>query len=559
MTKNDIQPERWDVYVSCSDADQDWVQDWLSPRLTRAGLRVQVNYRLRPGKARVRNISEAIAHSQCTLVVLTPEWVASEWQDFEGSLAILDDLAARKGQVIPLILGECEVPKHLAFRQSVNFRQKNKWESQCRWLILAILELVAVPFPLGPGHSARTWLPWRNWLWRYRRRLLLGLAASVCAVLAILIVFGIPPFHSQPGWKRLSLQAQGVWRLARFGDVLLAATSTTSGCNTEDTGLWRSTDQGNNWDPVPMPWLKISSTSGCQLAAIYKFAAVPGYLYAVTTNVGLLKGNSAGDDWKPVQAPELPLDLFSIAALDGGPETIFVTGQTEGLFRRVAPDQEWTRLDGGKTCRDNGEWSSLPLGAARKAHVLTNKGLVFVASPQVNYDAPAILETAGIYVSQDRGNCWQRIHNADGRWMYTTLAATPQAPDQLFFAAIERDQWDVFNPAHQIVEQINWRTKGATTLWDVKDIQFGWQLNLYVDPQGKSWYLATGVGQVVTGPTGQARATFLGSGLGLVACRLWRPCYADLAEDYESDIPLLLADEGIYQRSQVPWIRTIFP
>jgi hypothetical protein len=353
----------------------------------------------------------------------------------------------------------------------------------------------------------------------------------------------------------------GAWRMARFGNVLLVATRTISGCDAKDTGLWRSTDNGASWDAVPMDVLKIS-TSGCDLAAIYKFAAAPDApqaIYAPTTNVGLLKGNLDGTRWEKVSSQALPPDLFSVAVLADEPETVFVSGATHGVYRRRAGEADWTRLDGQPTCAPSGDLQSLPTAVAQKAHLASNGKLVYVAGPQLNFNPPAILPGSGIYMSADGGNCWQQLHDADKRWMYVALATNPNLPDDVFFSAVERDAWNPFNPPHHIVGKLNRASSGLMTLWDEKSMLYGVPLNLFIEPQGKSWYLSNGIGQLIRGSTTETTSELIGSALGFGACRFLYPCFSDVASDAQSEVPLLLADKSVYRWTNVSWLKALFP
>ena len=74
------QPEYlYDVFISCSQAEREWVDEWLLPRLEQAGLRVAVDYRdFIVGMPRIDNIERAVNHSRHTIVVLTTNWLDSE-------------------------------------------------------------------------------------------------------------------------------------------------------------------------------------------------------------------------------------------------------------------------------------------------------------------------------------------------------------------------------------------------------------------------------------------------------------------------------------------------
>ena len=76
---------RYDAFISRSKQDAEWVSSRLLPRLERDGLRVCVDVRdFEVGVPTVLNTENAIKRSRKTLLVLTPDWVTSEWAEFEA-------------------------------------------------------------------------------------------------------------------------------------------------------------------------------------------------------------------------------------------------------------------------------------------------------------------------------------------------------------------------------------------------------------------------------------------------------------------------------------------
>jgi|GEM_PF-814597 len=140
MTKaNEIY--RYDVFISYSYRDRDWVQDWLLPRLEAAGLCVCIDFRdFEPGLPSLVNMENAVRHSRKTLIVLTPTWVESEWAAFESLLIQTDDPASRQGRMIPLLLKPCDLPKRIAMLTYLDFTEEPEAESLLHRLVATIRE-----------------------------------------------------------------------------------------------------------------------------------------------------------------------------------------------------------------------------------------------------------------------------------------------------------------------------------------------------------------------------------------------------------------------------------
>ncbi|MBN1979335.1 MAG: TIR domain-containing protein [Anaerolineae bacterium] len=102
---------KYDAFISYSHRDKEWVRDWLLPRLEKEGLSVCADFRdFEPGAPSVTEMERAVQQSRKTLLVLTPNYLASEWAEFESILAATLDPAARERRVIPLLLEQCELP-----------------------------------------------------------------------------------------------------------------------------------------------------------------------------------------------------------------------------------------------------------------------------------------------------------------------------------------------------------------------------------------------------------------------------------------------------------------
>jgi len=106
---------RYDVFISYSHVNQEWVCSELLPRLEAAGLKVCIDYRdFEIGAPSLTNMESAVENSRHTLLVLTPAWVNSEWTNFESLLVGVADPAGRKRRLLPLMLEPCQPPVRIS-------------------------------------------------------------------------------------------------------------------------------------------------------------------------------------------------------------------------------------------------------------------------------------------------------------------------------------------------------------------------------------------------------------------------------------------------------------
>ena len=141
----------YDIFISYSHRDKQWVHGWLLPRLDAAGLRVCIDFRdFVPGLPILVNIERAVENSRKTLTVLTRDWVKSEWSDLESLLAQSGDPNARTGRMIPLQLKPCKPPPRIRMLTYVDFTQQSEWEFQLQRLLAAIKDEIIASLPLPP-------------------------------------------------------------------------------------------------------------------------------------------------------------------------------------------------------------------------------------------------------------------------------------------------------------------------------------------------------------------------------------------------------------------------
>jgi len=128
----------YDVFISYSSKDADWVRGTLLPALEGAGLRVYIDFRdFEIGTPSLINMERGVEQSRHTLVVLTPNWINSEWTEFESLLVGTADPAARRRKLIPLMLERCTLPPRIAMLTYVDFSQGNldlAWQRLLRGL-----------------------------------------------------------------------------------------------------------------------------------------------------------------------------------------------------------------------------------------------------------------------------------------------------------------------------------------------------------------------------------------------------------------------------------------
>lgn len=129
----------YDVFVSYATEDQDWVERELLPQLESKGLTVCLpNRDFAIGLPTLTNIERAVENSRHTLLVITPAWLNSDWNEFELLLAGSTDPAARQRRLIPLLLKSCPLPPRLAMLTLANFTDTVRSAEEMKRLLVAL-------------------------------------------------------------------------------------------------------------------------------------------------------------------------------------------------------------------------------------------------------------------------------------------------------------------------------------------------------------------------------------------------------------------------------------
>jgi hypothetical protein len=143
---------RYDAFVSFNDQDSDWVYTTLLPRLEREQLRLCVADRdFEIGVPKLINIENAVEHSRKTLLILTPNWIASEWAKFEGLLVQTSDPSGLGRRILPLMAQPCTLPAHLQIFTYLDLTKPSELDFQIQRLVAAIQAAPAQPGPVAPS------------------------------------------------------------------------------------------------------------------------------------------------------------------------------------------------------------------------------------------------------------------------------------------------------------------------------------------------------------------------------------------------------------------------
>jgi hypothetical protein len=128
----------YDVFISYSSKDVDWVQQILLQKLESHGFSVIIDYRdFKTGSFSVEEMQRAVQESRHVILVLTKNYLTSEWTKFENVMAQTIDPGAATRKMIPILREDCDIPLRLKILTIRNLKTEDErqWELLIRDLV----------------------------------------------------------------------------------------------------------------------------------------------------------------------------------------------------------------------------------------------------------------------------------------------------------------------------------------------------------------------------------------------------------------------------------------
>ena len=220
---------QYDVFVSYSHRNRQWVRTWLVPKLRDEGLTVCVDHDcFDPGAPALTEMERAVVESRKTVLVLSAPYIESEWCEFENVLAQTLDPAARRRRVIPIIWQKCEIPLRINTLIYVDFRSRSDRETQLQRLVTALHDQPAagparsvpgdsglLPYPPQP-HFAHPYPMQENFTGRVSERSMLTewLSGGERSVMAMVAIGGMGKSALAWAWLQRDLRTRTASRVS---------------------------------------------------------------------------------------------------------------------------------------------------------------------------------------------------------------------------------------------------------------------------------------------------------------------------------------------------------
>ncbi|HEX2690818.1 MAG TPA: TIR domain-containing protein, partial [Kofleriaceae bacterium] len=142
------EPREWayELFIVHAEADGPFIHGHLLPALGIPAERVLLSSALQIGAPIVREIERGVETSRLTIAVLTPAYMTERWTVFGEELA--GHARGGGGNLVPLLLADCEVPLRLDFLVALDFRDPDRWADEAERLRDRLARPAPVPAEL---------------------------------------------------------------------------------------------------------------------------------------------------------------------------------------------------------------------------------------------------------------------------------------------------------------------------------------------------------------------------------------------------------------------------
>jgi photosystem II stability/assembly factor-like uncharacterized protein len=159
-----------------------------------------------------------------------------------------------------------------------------------------------------------------------------------------LVVVGLLISMFAAGCQSAQPAAPGGSAAGQTGPALSLAVDATDGSLLKVAGgLFRSTDRGQTWQPLPIP----ASLKPDTLRTVATAIAAPSSVYAGGPGAGVVRSDDRGQTWQTVSAGLPSQDVSAFTVHSFRPDTLYAWIDGQGVFRTEDGGARWQKMDAG--------------------------------------------------------------------------------------------------------------------------------------------------------------------------------------------------------------------
>ena len=121
-------PNLYDIFISYSSNDSEWVHNTLKEALSNHGFKVLTDKEFKGGSMSIEEMARAIENTRHTVAVMTPSFFNSDWTKLETAMVQTLDPGAAERKLVPILKEQCNIPLRLKVLHHRDLRTDQEWD-----------------------------------------------------------------------------------------------------------------------------------------------------------------------------------------------------------------------------------------------------------------------------------------------------------------------------------------------------------------------------------------------------------------------------------------------
>lgn len=148
MNATENPSEGYDVFISYNKADVEFAER-LVETIEQAEYKGRnlkcffAPWDIEPGENILLKIEKNLSNSRFIGLIMSPDWLKSDWTTLERVISVHDDPAGLKGRIIPMLRRNCTIPPSIRILKWLDFRTDSNFDREVRRLVA---RLIGIPY-----------------------------------------------------------------------------------------------------------------------------------------------------------------------------------------------------------------------------------------------------------------------------------------------------------------------------------------------------------------------------------------------------------------------------
>lgn len=137
---NRARPPEFDVFISYNNADVEFAESLVKeieqePYDGRFLKCFYAPWDIEAGENILLKIEQALVNSRFIVIIISPDWLKSDWTTLERTIPVYEDPAGIKSRIIPVLRRNCDIPPSIRILKWLDFRSDQVFPGEMKKLL----------------------------------------------------------------------------------------------------------------------------------------------------------------------------------------------------------------------------------------------------------------------------------------------------------------------------------------------------------------------------------------------------------------------------------------